>query len=56
VGDLSLRSDLIGSIRDVLKRGGKPTGYLHSRTNKHSPQRQLDLQDGGHAFLSIPRR
>ena len=36
----------MASWSGLLKRSLDPTRYLHSRTNKHSPQSQIDLQNG----------
>lgn len=43
------------SCRGVLvERRLDPTRYLHTRTDEHSPQSQVDFDDDQHAFSPPP--
>jgi hypothetical protein len=43
-------------LSGVLKRSLQPTGYLHSRTDEHSPQGDIDSQSLKHGFFRLEAR
>ena len=53
VGGTSLGRVLVGSARYFLERGLKPSRYLHPRTDKHPPQRDIYLQGRRHCTAPL---